>query len=206
MPGRSASDRSGTFDLVSCRDLLHKLERELKLIRLCTGREELADFGFNFAVTAWHLTDWVWADMKDAYSLKATLAKEAGVRPPEFALKDFQDMMRRKSEDLNYCRLIATASKHVSVEHLPGDPDAFTATGSAVRSSVLLGGAPLVTSPLAVGGGGKYVLKIIVDGKRIRAVEVFERVLEYWTQFIYGHQIGDRGYGRLHPTATMPDQ
>ena len=206
MPLRSTTDRSATFDLVSCRDLLHKLERELDWIRRSNGREQLADLGFNFAVTAWHLTDWVWADLKGAHELKAALAAEAGVRAPELSLNEFQDLMRGRSDDLNYCRLIATASKHVGTDHLPGDPGSLTATGSAAPSTVLLGGGPLATSPLAVGGGGKYVLKIIVDGKRIRAVEVFERVLEYWTQFIYGHQIGDRGYGRLHPTATMPDQ
>ena len=115
------------------------------------------------------------------------------MRTPEFNFNEFRDLMRRRSDDLNYCRLIATASKHVGVEPLPGDPDAFTATGSAVRSSTLLAGAPLSTSPLAVSGGGKYVLKIIIDGERIPAVEVFERVLEFWTQFIYGHQIGDCG-------------
>lgn len=206
MPLRSTTDRSATFDLVSCRDLLQKLERELDRIRCCNGREELADLGFNFAVTAWHLVDWVWADIKDQHALKAALAGEAGVRAPDFVLKQFQDLMRGRSDDLNFCRLIATASKHVGVERLPGDPQAFTATGSAVPSTVLLGAAPLATSPLTVGNGGKYVLKIIVDGKRIPAVEVFERALEFWTQFIYRHQIGDCGYGRLHPTATMPDR
>ena len=206
MPLRSTTDLSATFDLVSCRDFLHKLERELDRIRHCNDREELADLGFNFAVTAWHLTDWVWADIKGAHRLKAVLAAEASVRAPEFNFNGFQDLMRRRSDDLNYCRLIATASKHVGVELLPGDPDAFTATGSAVRSSVFLGGARSSTSPLAVGGGGKYALKIIVDGERIPAVEVFERVLEFWTQFIYGHQIGDCGYGQIHPTATTPDR
>ncbi len=206
MPLRSTTDRSATFDLVDCRDLLQKLEREMDRIRRCNRREELADLGFNFAVTAWHLTDWVWADIKGVHGLKTALAAEASVRAPEFNFNEFRDLLRRRSDDLNYCRLIATASKHVGVEPLPGDPDAFTATGSAGPSSVLLGGAPLATSPLAVAGSGKYVLKIIVDGERIPAVKVFERVLEFWTQFIYGPQVGDCGYGGLHPTATMPDR
>lgn len=206
MPLRSTTNRSATFDLVSCCDVLRKLERELKRIRRCNDREELADLGFNFAVTAWHLADWVWADTKGQHALRAALATEAGVRAPEFDFEEFQDLMRRRSEDLNYCRLIATASKHVGTDHLPGDPGSLTATGSVAPSSGLLGGGPLATSPLAVGGGGTYVLKIIVDGNRIPAVEVFERVLEFWAQFIYGHQIGDCGYGQIHPTATMPDR
>lgn len=193
MPVRQQSDRGATFDITSCRDLLQKLKREMSRIRSSRDRDELADFGFNFAITAWHMTDWVWADLKGAYSVKAALAKEAGIQTHEFEFEQFRNLMCEKSKELNYCRLIATTSKHVGVDRWPVDPENFTATGSAsVRYSVPAG-APLARSPLAGSRGGKWVLKINVNGHRTRANEIFEKVLDFWTQFIDRNRIGPSG-------------
>ena len=42
-------------------------------------REKLSDHGINFAVTAWHLTDWVWRDIKGRHKLKTRIATAVGV-------------------------------------------------------------------------------------------------------------------------------
>ena len=56
--------REKTFKVENCRDLYNKLEREIDRFK----REQanplfLADHAFNVVVTAWHLCDWVFADL-----------------------------------------------------------------------------------------------------------------------------------------------
>jgi hypothetical protein len=48
-----------TFDIESSRDMRNKLEREFERIQAAGSRENLSDHGVNFAVTAWHVTDWL---------------------------------------------------------------------------------------------------------------------------------------------------
>lgn len=192
MTGRISYGADSTFDLVNCRDLLQKLERELDRIRQCDDREELADLGFNFAVTAWHLTDWVWADITSKHDLKVLLAARANKSASKFGLAEFRDWMRKLSEDLNHCRLIATASKHVGAERRPGDPGSFTATGS-----VSFSGGPTGAGPHGAAPHGayyeKWVLKIIVNGERKPGLDVFDRVCRFWKHFIDDNKIGYLG-------------
>ena len=49
-----------SFALRSPADLLEKLKRELE--RLQQDETYQSDHAFNFAVTAWHMTDWVHND------------------------------------------------------------------------------------------------------------------------------------------------
>ncbi len=133
MPIRSSSTRSATFDLVSCRDLLDKLQREIMRIEKAAGRPDVCDHGTNAALTAWHLTDWVWADVKNNLPIRSAIAKQAGRAANDFDVREFQDYVAGGCKYLQICRIIATASKHVGWE-TPGDDQEFTATGSAHSS------------------------------------------------------------------------
>jgi hypothetical protein len=84
-----ASRNQKPFGVRSCRDIRDKLERELKRLATVTDRDELADHGINAAFTAWHLVEWVWADIKHRPELRARLAHEAGSNAGRFSCEDF---------------------------------------------------------------------------------------------------------------------
>ena len=62
-----------TPDLDNCRDMLRKLERELGRLNAATSRDDQSDHAANFALTAWHLADWVFHSPRFA-ELKASIA------------------------------------------------------------------------------------------------------------------------------------
>jgi hypothetical protein len=108
--------RDHTFALEDCRDLLWKLEREIDRYKKIdtehvAAAADLTDLAFNIAVTAWHLCDWVFADMTEEQRKKLSIRK----------LRDLQDEARR-CRALHMCRQLATGSKHWKVSEYP-DPD-----------------------------------------------------------------------------------
>ncbi len=172
--------RPFTFDLESCRDLLLKMERELERLNGTDVRQEVIDHGFNFAVTAWHMTEWAWADMGDKHQLKLEIRKELGKPPSKLSRDDFQKYVCEKSKPIDYCRVIATASKHLGVDH----PSEFEAITSAKPT-----GPVLVSGEFGLSIDARATLKIVVDGERLPAIDIFELALAYWTTFIHENQI-----------------
>ena len=100
-----------SFELRDTRDMLEKLEWELDKL-FCRQRYDIKAcqyHAFNCAVTAWHVTDWLWQDLTRA--LKAELqVKEC---------KEFQRYVRENCPALNLCHQIANGSKHCLLEHNP---------------------------------------------------------------------------------------
>ena len=176
------ADEPRTFELRSCRDMIRKLERELDRVK-CSGTDRgvLTDHGINFAWTAWHMADWVWANMTDAQ--RRQVAIEAGTNPDKFDLKGFQPYLCGKSRDLGYCRIIATAAKHSECRFWADfdfAPDiSLGPTFSLVGSLAGMAAAPQ----------RRWVLKMDINNERIPALEVFDSVLVFWTEFIYTRQI-----------------
>jgi hypothetical protein len=169
LPGREK-----TFALENCRDLLRKLEREIK--RFAAAHDDVetrTDLAFNIVVTAWHLCDWVFADLTLAQKSKLQIANLSELRAEA-----------RKCRAVHLCRQAATASKHWKVTDHP-DPDAaviVTATpiGATTASPIV----PLHEAP------NWYLY--FVDGEKIHAAEeIFDLALEYWTQFIYPNGIAE---------------
>jgi Phage integrase family len=75
--------RDHTFALEDCRALLSKLEREIERYKeIDTERvaavADLTDLAFNISVTAWHLCDWVFADMTDEQRKKLSIYGSSG--------------------------------------------------------------------------------------------------------------------------------
>jgi hypothetical protein len=105
LPGRNK-----TFAFENCRALLDKLKREIERYAHVDGRdvEAMKDLAFNIAVTAWHLCDWVFMDMKPEQ-------REA------LNIRSLAEMQERAltCRTLHIFRQVATASKHWTISKRP---------------------------------------------------------------------------------------
>src|SRR6266550_2815650 len=77
-----------TFAINSSRDMLEKLKREIERLAGSIIRQEVVDHGLNAAMTAWHLTDWTWKEIKDSPRLRSLTTRAA---TPIRELKQFQE-------------------------------------------------------------------------------------------------------------------
>jgi hypothetical protein len=163
--------RPHTFALENCRDLYNKLDREID--RFTAARNDidaLKDLAFNIAVTAWHLCDWVFADMTTAQRDKLNI-------------QTIQDMWAhaRECRALYLCRLAATASKHWEITNYPDPRVKIVVTANAI------GGEPVKMPPLQIAADWHLYF---VDGDEVEPAEnVFSDALCFWTQYIYGNGI-----------------
>ena len=100
-----------SFELRDTRDILEKLQWELNNL-FCRQRHDIKAcqyHAFNCAVTAWHVTDWLWQDISPALKCDLQLRQ----------CKEFQDYVRKDCPALNLCHQIANGSKHCLLEHQP---------------------------------------------------------------------------------------
>jgi hypothetical protein len=80
-----------TFAINSSRDMLEKLKREIERLAGSIIRQEVVDHGLNAAMTAWHLTDWTWKEIRNSPRLRS-LTTTAGT--PIRELKQFQELSK----------------------------------------------------------------------------------------------------------------
>ncbi len=168
-----------TFDLESCRDLIDKLIRELdqtkEMLRTNSiDRQDLAYRGFNLAVTAWHIWDWVKRDLESEPRAKARLARL--LKLPEYDEKQvLGHLMKANGGAIRVCNVIANASKHSIVKS-----QSVVARVSAVVTEP---GEPPVTD-------ARWVLKLEVDGESYPALDIFENALAEWIRIAQEAEIG----------------
>jgi hypothetical protein len=93
-----------TFAIEDARDMADKLYWEIREYDAEIELEKKLWRGFNCAVTAWHITDWLWRECDE-----------------EQTLAEFQQEMIQKCPALLSCRYIANASKHGGVDRNPID-------------------------------------------------------------------------------------
>src|SRR5262249_57542595 len=105
-----------TLAMNSSRDMLEKLRREIDRLAGSIIRQEIVDHGLNAAMTAWHLTDWVWREIQGS-TRRSTLTAKAGA--PIRELKQFQELVKRNCAELAYCEDIAISTKHFTFSKLP---------------------------------------------------------------------------------------
>src|ERR1700730_9142097 len=82
------------FELRNARDMLEKLRWELNNL-FFRHRNDIAAcqyHSFNCAVTAWHLTDWLWQDISPSPELRARVREKSG--KPVNKCKEFQSYVR----------------------------------------------------------------------------------------------------------------
>ena len=149
----------------SVHDIFRKLRNEKRRFEKAElkgeGRADQVDAAINFAITAWHVTDWVWGQHEHA------LSEYFGVK----TLTKFQNEMRRICSGLAVCDVIANAAKHGG-----------TARPMKIRPNVE---TVLVALPVANDAAGveliavrkdlQWSLEIEVDGKRVDPLELASR-------------------------------
>jgi len=180
-----------TFGLNNCRDLCEKLNREL--FRLNTeierghDREAIADHAVNFAVTAWHLIDWIWCSYKDN---RLQLHKDAMTASQAWKnFEDFKKYILDREPKLHSCGLIANTAKHlVLTDKRWADQNDTSAVFIAAESQVVVGGEEVVID------GENVVVSIwkptIVDGDDCHdACAEFAAISSFWTHFVHGETI-----------------
>ncbi len=170
------------FRLWLVHEIFRKLHREKQRFEKAgsdnEGRNDQVDATINFAITAWHMTDWVWQRQKDA------LGKCLDVN----CLREFQDEMRRQCPDLAVCDVIANAAKHGGTAHRREDrPEIET----VLIADPVAEGAPGVELYAEV-AGPEWSLKIRVHGKPEDPHAVFYRVLRFWHKFIQQHCVAKK--------------
>ena len=168
-----------SFNLRSASDLLSKTLRELERFKssISTNSRDIegqSDHAFNFVISAWHLTDWVWRE----YSSKT--GEAFGCR----SFNEFHSKVRRECEALQICYELATGSKHFHLKEIKDKSVKSTATktthgGGIVRSVVQPVVRPIVTSIT-----GEYTVYGLVirlsSGKAVKPAIIFEQTMKYW--------------------------
>jgi hypothetical protein len=165
------------FRMLSVQDIFAKLYREKRRFEQAgsdnEGRKEQVDAAINFAITAWHMIDWVW------HRQEHELRKRFGVK----CFNEFQSEMRRQCPDLAVCDVIANAAKHGGVARPREDrPELVTVL---VAEAIAQGQPGVELNAVVV--DRDWSLKLSVNGKAEDPHAVFHRVFGFWHKFIQHH-------------------
>lgn len=170
------------FRMRSAHDIFRKLHREKsRLEKAESDREGLADqvdAAVNFAITAWHMIDWVW--QRREHEFRECL----GVK----CFREFQDEMRRQCRGLAVCDVIANAAKHGGTAHEREDrPEIET-----VLVADAVPGGPAGVELTAKLAERQWSLEIKVNGTREDLLALFNRVFLFWYKVIQKHFIAEK--------------
>ena len=174
-----------TLAMQSSRDMLEKLRREIDRLAGSIIRQEIVDHGLNAAMTAWHLTDWVWREIQGS-TRRPTLTARAGA--PIRELKQFQELVKRNCAELAYCEGIAISTKHFTFSKLPMFSTKVTERFKINPDPISKDGAtPHQFSP--TGETVTYTAQAaelwITDGTSLTpAAEVLEHTFQWWRKFL----------------------
>ena len=168
------------YDLQTPLDLLGKLGRELRAFQQDAERQ--SDHAYNFAITAWHLTDWLWQYDK---AQNPGAEKWFGCA----SRRSFQAKICKQSPDIKICNELAIGSKHFHVEKRK----------KVVESAEISAGPSFIlnVSLLDVdrlGPGPVPVLKVrMVDGTSVKSAKVFNGAMKFWFGFFQDHGLLPEG-------------
>jgi hypothetical protein len=138
---------------------------------------------FNAAVTAWHITDWLWQSRPETrallavrYGFEFTEGTSSGL---DRGLRRFQKVVKEQNRPLRICREIANGSKHMRSER---DPDI---KARAVWHEVI--------ERVGVVKPGDLILSLIVeDGEEQKdVVRYLIDAFGYWERFFMNEKLID---------------
>jgi hypothetical protein len=175
------------FRLMSIHDVFRKLWREKRRFENARGeRTDMVDASINFAVTAWHMTDWAWR----MPSVRAAFPME-GKREVE-RLANFQLHVKQQCRALAACDIIANAAKHGGVAH-PRDDRPELETILVAHAAIVEDEEPpaglTVEMYAAIRADRRWSLQVSIDGRRTPARGLFNEAFRFWDRFIQGHCI-----------------
>jgi hypothetical protein len=152
-----------TFAVENAQDRSEKLWWEIEAYRDEPDLQPKLWRAFNCAVTAWHISDWLWKERRDAGLDVGDLLK-------------FQNTMQNRSRELRLCKHIATASKHRGVDRRR-DPTIRV----IVRSKDTAGG----TSSAEIDHSQHWEIMISDQSGESDALEVFFKAQQFWDAEIH---------------------
>ena len=155
------------FELSDSRHMLEKLRWEMNNLDFRQQHDIAACqyHSFNCAVTAWHVTDWLWHDISS--ELRNKLRDKKG--KPLKECKDFQEYVREACPALRLCHQIANGSKHCLLERRPD---------------------PTISTIITKGEGYDYGNPVIVEGDTHHmAYKVFWEALVWFETFLRDENI-----------------
>lgn len=137
---------------------------------------------FNTAITAWHITDWLWQSNPQTRARLANRFKfkfnEWKPKDRRAALKRFQEAVSKESRALYICREIANGSKHMRTDRVDADVKAV-AKWDAVKERVGL-----------VKPGDKIICLTIMDGETSwDAALLFIEAFDFWEKLFTNEKL-----------------
>lgn len=179
LPGR---DQTLAFE--SCKDMLTKLAWEVESLRhhLAVGLpiDQATYWATNAAITAWHLVDWVYADLTHAQQV--SLGAELGViLTGNAGAERFADYVGREI-DLHVCRAIALTAKHAVLK--PSSKARFEKVLPEVTltSTIILAD---VTFPQPY----DLIVRVDDDDEHHEILHVLQRASAWWESFVRRNSI-----------------
>ena len=154
-----------TFGLETPRDLLEKAHRELAVLEsaaMMQDETQMADALFNFAVTAYHVKDWLehhFSRTRSSVDVDAYVARNPA---------------------LLICRDLCNAGKHVVLEYKPVTEAVLASTGSTPAGLAM------------DGSRSDPVYRVVIvhkDGSVLDAVELATQAVNAWERFFAAHQL-----------------
>lgn len=178
-----------SFELQYPTCMLDKLKWEIAQLRELEGHLDIRCVyqSINCALSAWHMTDWVFQFMDESRRSRYTPdwatsypAKIAAATPgneirfqlrnklSQAQLQGFRTRVQEASTAVRICRYIADASKH---RHLTSNPD------SDLHATVV---------DWKPKGGGTWTLPIVVDrGKEYRLPDLMDTAYRFWAKCVH---------------------
>lgn len=159
-----------TFELDSPQDLLVKARREKTRLHqavVAQDRTQIADAIFNFAVTDYHVKDWLKESTSGSYT------------------PDDVETYLHSTRVLRVCREICNASKHQTLKKSAKDTVAVTTSATTVVSigNLQTGGVSLETEQTPT-----FRVKVVTpDGSRFEVMDFSAQVITAWEQFFTDH-------------------
>lgn len=173
-----------SFNIGEAKHLLRKLTVEIHQFTESNASSTLSGYlAVNIAMTAWHMVDWVSADMDVAQRKMVT--RRLG--RPISSHNDLVAAVTDACEALRICQVIATAGKHAEVNRRP-DPSLAT------RFKLV---KPSPNKPRLPGQSLTYIWVIERNGKEYLAEQVFKQAYRFWEDLLsYLGMIEDPIMGR----------
>ncbi|KQQ61137.1 hypothetical protein ASF69_01560 [Rhizobium sp. Leaf311] len=169
------------FGLSSSTDLYLKLLYDIERLRSAVSIKAVQYAAFDAAVTASHILDWVLAELKPEAHLRLTgLRKkqkvkcEEGDQRKENPITNFIERNRDQLPDIDYCRQISNAVKHMKMSL--GTPMKGMGIGSTAKFKY--------TGKEMTGVHIIAYIQIKPGAEKRDAVGLFEASAEQWRQFL----------------------
>ena len=176
-------------------DMVCKLESELERIDNAKMLRERVEHTMNFALTAYHITEWIWALLKESPTddnkrrERASWLAVIGCEPE--TKEKLMQWVENRCPEIKYCRQLANATKHLSCRLKEGTSTAefeVAATGEWEQKTAEEPFKSILDSHRA-----ENWQLILIDGeKRLNLIAIFrDRVFEFWSDLTHRIYIGD---------------